>query len=110
MHYMKNNVYVNGDFGRNTAVAIVKENLPFYLDKEWGTVQILEDIISKIGKGSFNDILFRQDLTQLDNCKGGFTEEEKEHIKTIVINEVRAFLQNCKGDVNRLEGLVKDWS
>lgn len=110
MHYMKNNVYVNGDYGAGTAVNIIKENLSSYIDKKWGTIEILDDISSKIDNGTFDDLLFKQDLTQVHDYKGGFTDEEKENIKLIVVDEVKNFLQNSKGDVLRLEGLIKDWS
>lgn len=110
MHYTKNNVHVNGDYGPVTAVRIIKENLPSYLDKKWGTIEILNDISSKIDNGTFDDMLFMQDLTQLYSYKGGFTDEEKEKIKATVLDEVKGFLENSKGDVNRLEGLIKDWS
>ncbi|MEG0370873.1 MAG: hypothetical protein RR515_05910 [Clostridium sp.] len=110
MHYIKNNVHVNGEYGKDTAVNIIKENLSHYVDNKWNTIKILNDISDKIKDGEFDDMLFKQDLTQVYNCKGGFTQEEKENIKPIVINEVKNFLENSKGDINRLEGLVKDWS
>lgn len=109
MHYVKNNVHVNGSYDTNTAATIIKENLPLYIEKNWDTIKILNDITAKIEDGTFNEMLFKQDLTQVYNCRGGFTDDEKEEIKSIVIDKVKNFLQNSKGDISRLEGLIKDF-